>query len=128
MQYIGKIDKNLYRVVTENITSEDIIITDERIEHIKKRHPNDYELFFEYIMQIIENPDYILEANKPHTAFVLKKLTLNGERFQLIVRLKTLGDPDEYKNSIITFLKIDEYRYDRYLRTKKILYAVDKKE
>ncbi len=31
-------------------------------------------------------------------------------------------NPQDYKNSVITFLKVEEKRYKRYLRTKKILY------
>ena len=40
----------------------------------------------------------------------------------MILRLKTSDEPVDYKNSILTFLKIDEKRFHRYLRTKKILY------
>jgi len=69
--------------------------------------------------EIIENPDYILEANKPNTAFVLKHIEDNGKNYQLILRLKTSQDPKDYLNSIITFLKVEEKRYNRYLRTKK---------
>lgn len=122
MHYIGKIDREIYYCVTDNIQSEDVIITDKQIEHIMERHPNDYERYYGYIKQIIENPDYILEANKPNTAFVLKHIEENGKNYELILRLKTSVDPIEYKNSVITFLKVEEKRYNRYLRTKKILY------
>lgn len=43
--------------------------------------------------------------------------------FQLILRLKTSSDPQNYKNSIITFLKIDQRKWEKYLRNKKILYS-----
>ncbi len=39
MHYIGKIDRNKIGEYGKKITSDDVIITDERIEHIKKRHP-----------------------------------------------------------------------------------------
>ena len=39
MQYVGKIDKELFRCVSENITTDEVIITDERVQHIKERHP-----------------------------------------------------------------------------------------
>ena len=39
MHYIGKIDRNKIGEYGDKIASEDVIITDERIEHIKKRHP-----------------------------------------------------------------------------------------
>ena len=122
MLYIGKIDLKIYKAVTKDITSDEVIITDERIEHIKNRHPKDIDLFYKYIYEIINNPDYILEANKPNTAFILKNIIENNKKFQLIVRLKTSLDPNEYKNSIITFLQINENKYNRYLKYKKILY------
>ena len=64
-------------------------------------------------------PDYILEANRPHTAFVLKAFRVDGVRFQLILRLVTVENPEGYSNSIITFLKISEKKWNKYLRNKK---------
>lgn len=122
VQKIGKIDIEKYRVVSEHIRTDEVVITDERIRHISERHPNDFERYAQYIAEIVESPDYILEANKPNTAFLLKEFIQNNERFQLILRLAVEGDNPDYKNSVITFLKVEEKRYKRYLRTKKILY------
>ena len=122
VHFVGKIDIEKYRCITEDIQTDEVIITEKQIEHIKERHPNDYERYFNYAKEIIENPDYILEANKPNTAFVLKHIEDNGKNYQLILRLKTSQDPKDYLNSIITFLKVEEKRYNRYLRTKKTLY------
>lgn len=122
MQIIGKIDIEKYQVVSENIRTDEVVITDERIQHIKERHPNDYEQYMQYISEIVKNPDYILEANKPNTAFLLKEFIHEEKRFQLILRIAVEGDNPGYKNSVITFLKVEEKRYRRYLRTKKILY------
>ena len=119
MYSVGKIDIEIYKCVTEDIQTDEVIITERQIEHIKERHPSDYERYFSYAQEIIREPDYILEANKPNTAFVLKHIVDNGKNYQLILRLKTSHD---YCNSIITFLKVEEKRYNRYLRTKKILY------
>ena len=122
VHFIGKIDKNIYSCVTKDIRTDEVIVTERQIEHIRERHPNDYERYFGYVKEIIENPDYILEANKPNTAFVLKHIVDNGKNYQLILRLKTSTDPSDYKNSVITFLKIDDKKWGKYLRNKKILY------
>lgn len=119
---VGRIDIEKYKVVADKIQTDEVIITDERIEHIRERHPNDFERYAQYLSKIVENPDYILEANKPNTAFLLKEFVEADERFQLILRLAVEGDIPGYKNSIITFLKVEEKRYRRYLRTKKVLY------
>ena len=122
MHIIGKINKNIYKCVTEDITTEEVIITDNQINHIKNRHPNDYENFSSYFSDILSDPDFILEANKPNTAFILKQITENDLTVQLILRLQTSQDPKGYKNSIITFLKIDIKTWNKYLRNKKSRY------
>ncbi len=83
MHKIGRIDKEIYRVVSDAVRTEEVIITEERIEHIKQRHPNDFERYAAYMADIVEHPQYILEANKPHTAFLLKEYMEDGEHIQL---------------------------------------------
>lgn len=122
VQTVGKIDVEKYNVVSDKIMTDEVIMTDERIKHIKERHPEDFERYSKYIQQIIESPDYILESAKANTAFILKEFIEANQRFQLILRLAVEGDNPEHKNSVITFLKVEKKRYERYLRTKKILY------
>ena len=122
VQTIGKIDIQKYKCVTPEIMTDEVIITDERIGHIKERHPNDYERFCSYIPQIVEDPDYIIEANKPNTAVVLKAIQTSGERFKLILRLKVDGDPDGYKNSIMSFWLIGDTTWRKTIKNKKVLY------
>lgn len=119
---VGKIDREIYKCITEDLRTEDVIITDERIQHIKERHPNDYERFCGYLTQIVEKPDYIVETNKPNTALVLKEFTYGSEQFKTVVRLTTSCDNPDFKNSIITFMKINEKEWSRLLRNKLILY------
>ena len=119
---VGKINKEIYKCITDDIVTDEVVITDNQIQHIKSRHPGDYERFSKYFSEIINHPDYILEANKPDTAFILKAVEDNGVNFQLILRIKTSKDPENYKNSVITFLKIDRKKWEKYLRNKKILY------
>lgn len=122
VQTIGKINREIFKVVTDDIQTDEVIITNVQIEHIKESHPNDFERYFQYAKTVVEDPDYILEANKPNSAVLLKSVEESGKHYKLILRLKTVSDPEEYKNSIITFQKVEEKRYNRYLRTKKVLY------
>ncbi len=119
---VGRIDRNIYKCITDDIVTDEVIITDERIQHIKERHPNDYERFYSYIPKIIENPDYIIEANKPNTAVVLKEIEEQGEKFKLVLRIKVESDPVEYKNSIMTFWHIGNTTWRKSLKNKKVLY------
>ena len=122
VHFVGKIDRSIYKCVTENIRTDEVIITDNQIQHIKERHPDDYERFSKYFSEIVEKPDYIIESPKPNTALVLKEIVQAEETFKTVVRLVTAGDNPEYKNSIITFMKIDMKEWNRLLRNKKILY------
>ena len=119
---VGKIDIEIYNCITKDITTDEVIITDKQIDHIKNRHPNDYELFNKYFEEIVEQPDYIIEANKPFTALILKEIQIDNKKFKTVVRLATSNDTPSYKNSIITFMKIDDREWNRILKNKKILY------
>ncbi len=122
MYLVGKIDIEIYNFITKDITTDEVIITDKQIDHIKNRHPNDYELFNKYLEKIVEQPDYIIEANKPFTALILKEIQIDNKKFKTVVRLATSNDTPSYKNSIITFMKIDDREWNRILKNKKILY------
>ena len=123
LHFVCKLDKNLYSVVTKDITSDEVIITEERIEHIKKRHQNDFEMFANFFAEIINNPDYILEGNTAHTFLLLKEILQENRPVKLILRLKTFDDPAEYKNSILTFTRTDRKEWARLLAKKKIFYT-----
>lgn len=122
MYLVGKIDIEIYNCITKDITTDEVIITDKQIDHIKNRHPNGYELFNKYFEKIVEQPDYIIEANKPFTALILKEIQIDNKKFKTVVRLATSNDTPSYKNSIITFMKIDDREWNRILKNKKILY------
>lgn len=119
---IARIDKDIYSCVTKNIATDEVIITDERIEHIKIRHPNDYERYLGYLVDMIERPHYIIEDKDPDTAFVLKSFEENRVRFRLILRLQPVGGEAWRKNSVITFQYIKVGEYQRLLDKKKMLY------
>ena len=122
MQYIEKIDKEKFKLITNDITTDEVILTEKQINHIKQRHPSDYEQYFTYMKEIIENPNYIIKDVKPDTGFILKEFVEKDKRFQLILRLHTSKDNIDYKNSIITFLKINKKKYNQYVRNKEIVW------
>ena len=122
MYLVGKIDIEIYNCITKDITTDEVIITDERIQHIKEHHPNNYEQYYSYMRSIIENPEYIIEANKPNTALIPKSFSNGNETFKTVLRLITSSDNSKFKNSIITFMKINEKEWNRLLKNKKILY------
>lgn len=124
VNFVCKLDKELYKVITEDIRTDEVIITDERIQHIQARHPDDYERFSAYLAEIVQNPDYIIRDPRPQTGMLLKEITVGetGEHFRVALRLAASQDPAHYKNSIITFLKIRQKEWERLIHNKEILY------
>ena len=122
MHSVGRINREIYKCITDDIVTDEVIITDKQIQHIKERHPNDYERYYGYFEEIVSSPDYIIQANKPNTALILKEIIEKNEVFKTVLRLATSNDNSGYKNSIITFMRIDEKEWNRILRNKRILY------
>ena len=122
MNFIGKINREIYKCITEDIITDDVIITDERIKHTEENHPGDYKNYGKYLPEAVKTPDYIFAGNRPKTALILKYISEVDEKFKVILRLVTSEDETAFKNSIITFMKTDEKEWNRLIRNKKILY------
>lgn len=116
------LDMEIYSCVSTDIRTTEVVITEERIEHIKERHPGDYERFCSYIPEIIRVPDYIVATKLTGTAVILREFIERGEKFKLILRLKTSDMPVDYKNSVISFWCVGETTWKKTLKNKKILY------
>ena len=125
--FLCRLNKDLYRIISPDIATDEVIVTEERLQHIMERHPKDYDLFLKYGVDMIINPDYILEANLPVSAVIFKEVQEGSEKLKLILRLKTSADPATFKNSVITFQAIREKEWRRILRNKKILYKCSDK-
>lgn len=130
MQYIGKLDKNKLGKYKNKIITEEVIMTDERIEHTKRRHPGDYETYLRYLPDIIKNPDYIVEDKENIDTILVLKTILKGEKnVQIVIKLQT-NQQEKYKsNSILTFWHIRDRNYRSTLKNNKIIYSkLDKTE
>ena len=129
MQYIGKINTDLYKKISEKILTNEVVLTDKKREHIEQRHPEILEKYEKYFTEIIEKPDYILKDNsRENTALLLKtiKITNRSEEVvgtvNLVLRLAVEGDNINNKNSIITCIPIGETRLQSYKNNGKIVY------
>ena len=119
MDFICELDLAIYKVVTEDIAETEVIITEGQLWHIRERHPDLSGDVESYLRETILHPDYILATDRPHTANVLKRFTIEGKGFQLVLRLKTSADPAGYKNSVITFMSVNRKRWEQYLRNRQ---------
>ncbi len=123
MQYVGKLDIDLYRCVSEDIATDEVIITEERIEHIiERRGKGFYEKYRSQFAGIIADPDYIFSDERENTALVCKRFHPDGVAVNLVVRLCIRSDGAKYKNSIITAIQESEKRFAQRLRNNFPLY------
>lgn len=126
MQYIGKINIELFRKISNKIITDIVVLTDKQREHINERHPEILEKYEKYFSKIIEEPDYILKDNaRENTALILKTLFVNNKRIgsvNLVLRLAIENDDEHNKNSIITCIPIGKSRLKSYINNGKIVY------
>ncbi len=122
MYTVGRIDRNIYKCVTEDIVTDEVIITDERIAHIVQRRGQEfYKNYSKYFGEILESPDYIF-PDKGNTALVCKKIFNDGKYINVVLRLVTSVDNSKYKNSIITAVGESEKRFAQRLRNNEPIY------
>ena len=116
---MGKIQKERF----PNLDTDKVIITDRQRRHINERHHGDFDAYREWIPEILESPEHILEDRKrPNdTAILLKSFPADTGKlyFYLCLRLHTPESPPEYCNSIITFWRIHQKEYERLVKNRK---------
>lgn len=61
---LGNINVSVLEKEFGKLQTSEIIVTGERIAHIRERHLIDYELFEKYGAQCVQNPDYIIKDIK----------------------------------------------------------------
>ena len=131
VQYIGKINRYIYQqAATNKIITDEVIITNNQIQHIVDRRGQEfYDEFKEYFSDIISNPDYIFKDKTDNTAIASKTFAHKNTSVNLVVRLIVEGENPDYKNSIITAIKENDKRFKQRLRNNKPIYKrVDNSE
>lgn len=130
MQYIGKINTILFKEISNNILTDEVVLTDKQREHIQQRHPEILEKYGDYFTEIVEKPDYILKDNaRENTALILKTIQEKDKSqkiigsVNLVLRLAVEGDDIYNKNSIITCIPIGNSRLNSYKNNGKIIYG-----
>jgi len=134
MQYIGKINKSLFKHISENILTDEVVLTEKQMLHIiERRGEQFYKKYLPFFLDILNNPDYIFRDDKPNTAIVSKTIVADGKNINIVLRLIVEGHDQSYKNSIITVIKEKNSRFAQRIRNNqdKLIYSrehIDKKE
>ena len=74
MYSIGTINQKIYKCITEDIITDEVIITENQIQHIKDRHPEAYNKVLKNIQETISTPDYIIRDKHAYTGLIIKRI------------------------------------------------------
>lgn len=102
------------------LANDDIVLTDERKEHIKERRKDDFDFVMNNIEKTINDYDYLLKDSDRTVMFV----KMIDEHYNNLAVILSLNDA-EIANSIITGMKISDKNLKRFLKSRKI---IDKKK
>ena len=118
---LGNLDPTPLISTFVHLQTTEVIITDERIAHIKERHPEDYNLFEQYGRDSILSPDILLQDLKnAGTIFAVKKLP--DTNLNVVIRLVLDTDNPDFKNSVMTFYRIRYKNLKKLMERNPILY------
>lgn len=102
---LGKIDTQLLEKEFGKLKTNTVIVTHERLVHIKQQHPQDIDYFYDYALPTVQDPDIIIKDLKnPETVFMVK--VLENTNLNVIVKLVLEGNDENIQNSVMTFYRI----------------------
>ena len=118
---LGKIDTQPLEQEFGKLKTDEIIVTNERLDHIKTRHPEDYSLFEKYGVSTVESPDLIIsDLKNDNTVFMVK--SLDETNLNVVAKLILDTEETDYKNSVMTFYRIRNKNLVKLEKKNKTLY------
>lgn len=118
---LGKLNTQPLESEFGKLKTDELIITNERIEHIKIRHSEDFELFEQYSLLVVNEPEFVIKDEKnENTVFITKKL--ENTNLNLVVKIILETDEDDLKNSVMTFYRIRDKNLKKLINKNRTLY------
>lgn len=92
MKIIGHISENIIKILNLALPPDTpVFIGNTNIEHIKNRHPYEYDKYFRYIGNIIDSPDYVGQNPKDGSILFVKLYEVQGEYIRVAVKISSHG-------------------------------------
>ena len=119
---LGEIESSLLQGYFGELRTKEVVVTEERMEHIRERHPEDVELFVLYGKEVVLKPDILLVDEKHiGTVFAIKRLPETN--LNVVIRLVMETDRPDRKNSVMTFYRIRERNLKKLMEKNRLLYS-----
>ena len=118
---LGKIYADILEKEFGKLQTDEIIVTSERICHIRVRHKEDYKFFVKYVKATVNEPDYIIRDGKNYgTVFMVRKLPKTN--LNVVVRVALATDEKGLKNSVMTFYRLRDKNLKKIIENNSLLY------
>lgn len=118
---LGKIDIKILEAEYGEIQTDEIVVTNERLAHIKERHPQDYLLFEKYGTESVVSPDLIIKDVKHEgTVFMINQLPETN--LNVVVRMVLKTNNSKLKNSVMTFYRIRDKNLKKLIEKNRLIY------
>ena len=122
MTLLGNLDPALLQNFFGTLRTTEVVVTEERVAHIKERHPEDFTLFEQYGAETVLFPDLLILDEK-HAGIVFAVRRLEESNLNVVVRLALETDKNEYKNSVMTFYRLRDRNLKKLLEKNRLLYS-----
>lgn len=119
---LGRLNPALLEKSFGRLRTAEVVVTPERAEHIRVRHPQDYELFRRYGKAAVEQPDLLIQDLR-HTGTVFAVKKLPDTNLNVILRLVLEEDAPQLKNSVMTFYRIRDKNLKKLIEKNRLLYS-----
>jgi hypothetical protein len=121
LHYIGKLDRTKIGKYANKIVTEDVVLTDERKNHIYDEHKKDYKLIMKNLDRIVLNPDNILEDKKrKDTLLYIGKI--ENDNLNIVIKLNTTNSTEHPQNSVMTAWIIRDSNVEKLMKKSKKIY------
>lgn len=105
------------------LNTDEVILRNERLKHIKDRHPEVVEILKKDFDKIIKDPNYILKDNKNgDTVWCIKRIEEKNMNMVIKLSISDKKEHSTYLNSVITAHMLDKKRLDKVLIKKQKIY------
>ena len=92
MEIVGYISQSVIkRLHLEMEPNTPVFIGESNIEHIKSRHPYEYDKYYKDISVIINAPDYVGQSPKDGSILFVKLYKIDGEYVRVAVKITSGG-------------------------------------
>ena len=122
MTLLGDLDPALLQNFFGTLRTTEVVVTEERVAHIKERHPEDFTLFEQYGAETVLSPDLLI-LDEMHAGTVFAVRRLEESNLNVVVRLALETDKNDYKNSVMTFYRLRDRNLKKLLEKNRLLYS-----